>query len=113
MHELRIVESLLDVVLKHAQKAETTHVLGIYLVVGDLAGVDEDLMNMHFRLLSENTIAAGARVVFARKPARLRCRTCNFIFTPERLDFHCPSCKTQEVDIIGGRELYVDQLEVE
>ena len=32
---------------------------------------------------------------------------------PERMDFHCPNCHEQQVEIIAGRELYIDSLEVE
>ncbi|MGD0662630.1 MAG: hydrogenase maturation nickel metallochaperone HypA [Syntrophorhabdales bacterium] len=113
MHELTIVESLLTVVLENAERAQATKVLKINVVVGDLAGVVDDSVVFYFNFLSEKTIAAGARLVFTHAPARLRCRACDIIFSPEKLDFHCPTCKEQQVDVIGGRELYVDSLEVE
>jgi hydrogenase nickel incorporation protein HypA/HybF len=113
MHELSIVESLLTVALENGEKAQATKILKIYVVVGDLSGVVDDSVNFYFGFLSEKTIAAGARIIFMHTPARLRCRTCNTIFSPEKLDFHCPNCEEQQVDIIGGRELYIDRLEVE
>lgn len=112
MHELSIVESLLSVALEHAEKAQATRILKIYVVVGDLSGVVEDSVNLFFRFLSEKTIANGAIIDFIRKPARLRCRNCKKTFTSEGGEFRCPDCKDQTVDIIGGRELYVDRLEV-
>ena len=113
MHELSVVESLLAVALEHGEKAQATKILKIYVVVGNLSGVVDDSVNLYFSFLSEKTIAAGASIVFMHTPARLRCRTCGAIFSPEKLDFDCPNCKEREVDIIGGRELYVDRLEVE
>lgn len=113
MHELSIVESLLDVALKNAENAQAAKILKIYVVVGDLAGVVDDYVSYYFNFLSENTIAGGASIVFTHKPARLRCRACNTIFSPEKLDFDCPDCGERQVDVIGGRELYVDRLEVE
>lgn len=113
MHELSIVESLLTVVLENAEKARAARVLTIRVVVGDLSGVVDDYMSLYFNFLSEKTIAAGARIEFTHRPARLRCRACNAVFSPEKLDFHCPDCDGQQVDVIGGRELYVDSLEVE
>ena len=113
MHELSIVESLLAVALENGEKAQATKILKIHVVVGDLSAVVDDSVNFYFRFLSENTIAAGASIVFMHTPARLRCRTCDTVFSPEKLDFDCPNCKERQVDIIGGRELYVDRLEVE
>jgi len=113
MHELSVVESLLAVAVESAEKAEAKRILKIYVVVGDLSGVVDESVNFYFTFLSEKTIAAGATIVFIHKQARLRCRTCEAIFSPEKLDFNCPNCRDQQVDIIGGRELYIDRLEVE
>jgi hydrogenase nickel incorporation protein HypA/HybF len=113
MHEQSIVENILAVALEHAEKAQAKKILRIYLVVGDLSGVVEEGVTFYFNFLSKDTIAAEASLFFMHIPAQLRCRNCDTIFTPERLDFHCPTCKEQQVDIVGGRELYIENLEVE
>ena len=113
MHELSIVESLLTVALEHAERAEATRFLKVYVVVGDLSGVVEESMDFYFSFLTENTIAAGARLVFTHSPARLRCRKCDTVFSAGEFDLHCPNCQEQEVDIVAGRELYIETIEVE
>jgi hydrogenase nickel incorporation protein HypA/HybF len=113
MHEQSIVESLLAVVLGNAEKAKASKILRIYLVVGELSGVVDEAVNFYFSFLSKDTIAADANIFFMQTPARVRCRNCNTVFNPERLDFHCPNCNEQEIEIIGGRELYVESIEVE
>jgi hydrogenase nickel incorporation protein HypA/HybF len=113
MHEQSIVESLLSIALKSAEEAKATKIRQIFLVVGEFSGVVEESVNFYFSFLTKNTIAADAGLVFSHVPTRLRCRNCNTDFTPEKLDFRCPSCREQQVDIIGGRELYIESLEVE
>jgi hydrogenase nickel incorporation protein HypA/HybF len=113
MHEMSVVESLLSVTLENAQRAAAVRVLKIYVVVGDLAGVVDEYVNLYFNFLSEKTIAAGASLVFTHMPARLKCRTCKATFSPDGSAFRCPDCNDEQVDVIGGRELYVDKLEVE
>jgi hydrogenase nickel incorporation protein HypA/HybF len=113
MHEQSIVEYLLALALKNAEKAKASKILRIYLVVGELSGVLEEAVNFYFGFLSRDTIAAQASLFFMHTPAQLRCRNCNTVFLPERLDFHCPNCKEQQVEIISGRELYIDSMEVE
>jgi len=112
MHEQSIVESLLALALKNAGKAKASKILRIYLVVGELSGVLEEAVNFYFGFLSRDTIAAQASLFFMHTPAQLRCRNCNTVFSPERLDFHCPNCKEQQVEIVSGRELYIDSMEV-
>jgi hydrogenase nickel incorporation protein HypA/HybF len=113
MHEQSIVESLLALAIENAGKAKASKILRIYLVVGELSGVVEESVNFYFGFLSKDTIAAQASLFFMRTPAQLRCRNCNTIFLPEKLNFHCPNCKEQQVEIISGRELYIDSMEVE
>ena len=113
MHEQSIVESLLSIAIENAEKSKATKILRIYLVVGELSGVVEESVDFYFSFLSKDTIAAEASIFYNRISAQLRCRNCDTIFTPEKLDFHCPECQEEQIEIIGGRELYIDSLEVE
>jgi hydrogenase nickel incorporation protein HypA/HybF len=113
MHEQSIVESFLALALEHAEKEKANRILKIYLVVGELSGVVDEAVDFYFRFLSRNTIAAEANLSFTHIPARFRCRSCNTIFQPEKFDYHCPDCKGQQIEIVSGRELYVDKLEVD
>ena len=113
MHEQSVVESILAIALENAEKAQAKRILRIYIVVGDLSGVVDDSVNFYFNFLSRNTIAAGASLLFLHTPAQLRCRNCDKIFTTEKLDFHCPDCKEQKVEIVGGQELYIESMEVQ
>jgi hydrogenase nickel incorporation protein HypA/HybF len=113
MHEQSIVESLLAIAIENAEKAKAKKILRIYLVVGELSGVVDESVNFYFSFLSKNTIAADASILFTHTPARLRCRKCNIEFIAENLDFRCPNCREEQVEIIGGRELYIESLEVE
>jgi hydrogenase nickel incorporation protein HypA/HybF len=112
MHEQSIVESLLALAIASAEKARASKILRIYVVVGELSGVVEESVNFYFDILSKDTIAEQASLFFMRIPARVRCRHCNTVFTPVRLDFHCPGCREEQVEIIAGRELYIDSMEV-
>ncbi|MCX7911764.1 MAG: hydrogenase maturation nickel metallochaperone HypA [Dehalococcoidales bacterium] len=113
MHELSIVQSMLDVVLENARKANASKVRRIHLVVGELTGVVEEAVEFYFSFLSRNTVASEAGLSFTRIPIRLLCRACGAEFSPEKSDYRCPNCKEQQVDIIGGRELYIESMEVE
>jgi Zn finger protein HypA/HybF involved in hydrogenase expression len=42
----------------------------------------------------------------------LRCRDCDQLF-PLQKDPGCPKCAGRRTDIVGGRELYIENMEVE
>ena len=113
MHEQSIVENLLSVALRHAENVKACKILRICLVVGDLSGVEEEAVDLYFGFLSRNTIAAGARIFYMHVPVELRCRACETVFTPERFDLRCPACNEEKADIVAGRELSIDSIEVE
>jgi hydrogenase nickel incorporation protein HypA/HybF len=113
MHEQSVVESLLAMVLENAEKAKASKILRIYLVIGELSGVIEEAVDFYFSFLSRGTIAENASIFYMHPPATVRCRNCDTVYSPENLDFHCPDCNEQQVEIIGGRELYIESIEVE
>ncbi len=113
MHEQSIVQSLLSVALDNAAKAEARKILSIHLVVGDYTGVEEDAVNFFFGFLSKDTIAAGARIQYTHVPGQLRCRDCDILFPIQKRDYHCPKCKGRRVEIVGGRELYIEDMKIE
>jgi hydrogenase nickel incorporation protein HypA/HybF len=113
MHEQSIVEALLDVVLKKAEEAKATKVLRIYVVAGELSGVLTDAVEFYFGFLSKGTVADGASVFFVQPPPQVRCRNCGSVYSPENLNLTCPNCKERKIEILSGRELYIESVEVE
>jgi hydrogenase nickel incorporation protein HypA/HybF len=113
MHEQSIVASLLTLALESAAKANARKITGIHLVVGDYTGVIEDAVDFYFGFLSKNTIAAGAKISYTHVPGQLRCRDCDVLFPLQKHDYHCPNCEGRRVEIVGGRELYIENMEVE
>ncbi|HSW38997.1 MAG TPA: hydrogenase maturation nickel metallochaperone HypA [Acidobacteriota bacterium] len=113
MHEQGIVESILALALKNAAKENARKIVAIHLVVGNYTGVVEDAVNFYFGFLSSNTIAAGAALRYTHVPGQLRCRDCDILFPMQKKDYQCPECGERRVEIVGGRELYIEKMEVE
>jgi len=113
MHELAITQSMLDLVLEQAQKAGAKEVKKINLVIGKMSGFAEEGVQFYFDLISKGTIVEGAALSFKTAPATARCRSCSRLFEPKELDCSCPYCQSNSVEIIAGKELFVESIEVE
>ena len=113
MHELSIVDSLLSLALENAEKAKARKIVSINLIVGDYTGVMEEAVDFYFGFLSKDTIAAGAKINYTHVPGQLRCRDCDTLFPLQKDDYQCPKCQGRRVEIVGGRELYIENMEVE
>ena len=113
MHELTVTQSILDIALEHAAKANASRIGRINLVIGDSAGIVEECVSFYFEMLSAETIASGALLSFDRVPLRARCSECGATFPLDELEWSCPRCRGGALEIVAGRELYVDSIEVE
>jgi hydrogenase nickel incorporation protein HypA/HybF len=112
MHEQSIVASLLSMAIEDAKKDNAQRIISIKLVVGELTGIEKDAVSFYFGFMAKNTIAAGAALEFNYTKAQLRCRDCDIFFPRDRLEFNCPECNGKAIEIVGGRELYIESMEL-
>jgi hydrogenase nickel incorporation protein HypA/HybF len=112
MHEQSIVASLLSMALEDAKNNHAHRIISIKLVVGELTGIEKDAVNFYFGFMAKDTIASGASLEFNYTKAQLRCRDCDIIFPRDRFEFNCPQCDKKAVEIVGGRELYIESMEI-
>ena len=112
MHEYGITESLLSIVEQKAEEAGIEKVETIRIVIGVLTGFAPESIRFYFEPMSRDTVAEGATLEFEELPVRLRCRACGSVFVPQGRTWTCPDCNSSEVDISGGRELYIKEMEV-
>jgi hydrogenase nickel incorporation protein HypA/HybF len=113
MHEYSITQSLLSMALEKAVEAKASKITQINLIIGELSGVVDECVQFYFEFLSKDTIAAGASLSFERKPTTLRCRKCEAVFAPRNHDWSCPECHEAGIEIVSGRECYMESIEVE
>jgi len=113
MHEVSLCESIMDILREQAESNGATRVKSVRLLVGEMAGVVEDAMRFAFEVVTKGTLAEGAELVIEHVPLTARCRGCGREFPVERYAFSCAHCGGPEIEIISGRELMVDEIELE
>ena len=112
MHELTITQNILDIALEHAQEAGATKISRITLVIGEMTGVVEECVRFYMGLLTKETAAQEAEIVVRRVPITARCRDCGENFEVRESRWACPRCQSTSLDVIGGKELLVESIEV-
>jgi hydrogenase nickel incorporation protein HypA/HybF len=109
MHELAITENIVAVATGASANRQ---VKIITLKIGELAGVEQEAVRFCFGIVSKGTIAEGARLEIIRIPAIIRCRKCSTDFHLND-DWSCPVCAAIGGDVQGGREFFIESIEVE
>lgn len=114
MHELSIVEALIEQVQRELQRAgQTGRVRRLELSIGRLSGINCESVRFAFGLLAPDTLVADAEVAIQEPKARCCCRACNAQTELEDLTARCPKCGSDEITIEGGRELLLQTIELE
>jgi len=113
VHELSVTQSLVDMVLEEAQKREIKKVTKVTIVIGELTGLESESIQFYFGVLSENTVAEGAELVFKKIKAQFKCGQCGNIFERVNFTFNCHVCGSTGVLVDKGKEFYIESIEVE
>lgn len=113
MHELSITESLLEIALRHAERAGARRITRLNLVIGELSSVVDDSVQFYWDIVSQDTIAVGAELHFERVPGTLRCLSCGHTFPLNSRDYTCPACGQARVVAAGGDDFRLESIEVE
>ncbi len=112
MHELAVTQSILELVLKHAQAAHAARVTDIHIVVGELSANADDSVQFYWDMIVKGTPAEGAQLHFDHVPAQLQCTACSTTFHPAHLPI-CPACGSSQVRVIAGQEFHLASIDIE
>ena len=116
MHELPITESILKIVLKHAEMNNVRKVMAIHLQVGKLSDLEDDWIQRYFDYLSRGTLAEGAKLKIERTPVVMQCNACSTSYEVEMAtmgDLVCPACGEKGSTLVSGREYTIKEMEVQ
>ncbi len=112
MHEMSIAQSVFDIVQEEMARHGVEELKVINLAVGKMAAVVPQHLNMCFGMLADNTNLAGTVLNIRETPLKYSCMACGHIFTSEDMKFNCPECNEENPDLIGGKELTIENMEV-
>jgi len=111
MHEYSLMTALMDRVEEEAAAHRALAVHRVRVRIGELSGVEPELLESAFEIVRAGTICAGAVLEVERVPARWECSACRRpLGAGERLQ--CAACGAQ-ASLAAGDEILLGQVELE
>lgn len=114
MHELGIMTGVMDAVTKSAHDAGADKVLKVTLSVGEMTECIQDALEFAFEALTEDDpFVCDAELTINMIKPKSRCLECGAEFEHDRFHMFCPECDSFATELLAGRELQIDSIEVD
>jgi hydrogenase nickel incorporation protein HypA/HybF len=111
MHEIRIAEDLSAIVLETAGKENLSQVTKVNISFGQMIQIVPDIFEFAFREMVRSTVAQEAEVNIEIVPVKMKCTNCGSDFQVKENRFACNICRSTDLEIIQGRELFIKSIE--
>ncbi len=123
MHEVSVVTTLVDAVIKELGKYNVTKVNSIEVVIGDLTNLGEEQLKFAYEIVTRGTILEGSMMNVVHEPIELHCDACGFdgpakVLSDPDFDTHsipilaCPQCGGP-VTVTSGQSCTVRSMDIE
>ncbi|MEI6807930.1 MAG: hydrogenase maturation nickel metallochaperone HypA [bacterium] len=112
MHELSIVQALVEEVEKIRVRENAAGVVSVTVQIGALSGVELESLNFSFPMAIEGTGMANAALVITKTPAEVTCDECGEKSEPYLEHMRCGACGSEQVRLSGGREVMIKSVEL-
>lgn len=113
MHELSIVQNILEIAEENAKTHNAKIIHEIELDVGELSGVEYDALVFAFENATKSEILKKTELKINKIPVIAVCNSCNHEF--EECDYYtpCPKCNSFDINIVKGKEFKIKSIKID
>lgn len=112
MHEMSLAEGILQLIEDASRQQSFARVSTVWLEIGQLAGVEVEAMRFCFDAVTRGSLADGAQLEIISTPGSGWCMQCAETVALSEVFGACPQCGVHQVQVTGGTEMRVKELEV-
>lgn len=112
MHELSLCQGIIDTIENAARQQSFVRVRSVHLEIGALAGVDAEALRFGWDMVSLGTLAEQASLDIVSVPGSAWCCDCEGTVTIAQYYDPCPHCQGHKLQVSGGEQLKITELEV-
>lgn len=121
MHEVSVVSSMVDAILKELENYDVEKVEAVNVLIGDLTSLGAEQLEFAYEIVTRGTLLEGSKFNIEREEVRVRCKECGYEGPADSLEsdyldhsipvIACPKCGGG-VDITAGQACRVRDLDI-
>jgi len=112
MHEMALAESVRQIVEDTARQHGAQSVRAVCLAIGRLSHVEPEALRFAFDVVTRDSIAQGARLEIDAVDGAAWCMKCCDTVPLARLGDACPCCGSYQLQVTGGDDMRVQDIEI-
>lgn len=113
MHEMSLCESILQILEQQADVQQFTKVKTVWVEIGALSGVEPEALRFGFDVVMQGSLAENAKLEIIAMPGEAWCLQCSRSVAVQQWYDQCPQCGGRQLQIHGGEQMRIKELEVE
>jgi hydrogenase nickel incorporation protein HypA/HybF len=115
MHEISIAHNIHRIVREKIKEmyGKTIPVKKVKMVIGKMSNVVPEALDFALELVSKDTEFENAEYEIDYRPLKVKCKDCKEEMILDEPFMFCRKCESFNIEIISGRELYVDSFEID
>ncbi len=113
MHEANFTQEIVTAILNELKNYSSLQAKQVKVKVGEMLHLVPDSVQAHYQQMTKGTPLEAVSLILEETPVEIRCRTCGAVGGVE--DHHvlfCSKCSSFNVELINGREVIVDSIEM-
>ncbi|MBI4725329.1 MAG: hydrogenase maturation nickel metallochaperone HypA [Rhodomicrobium sp.] len=113
MHEMSLCQGVVQILEEQAAAHAYSRVKTVRLEIGPFAGVEPEALRFCFDAVTRGTLAENARLDIVTSTASAWCFSCEETVPVNDRQAECPNCGSHQLQVTGGDELRIKELEVD
>ena len=85
----------------------------LHVKIGRLSGVEAHYLQNCYEVFRAGTVCENADLIIHPQEIVVKCKNCGFSGDLTQNDFSCPRCKSSEISVIDGEDMYLMRLVIE
>ena len=110
MHELSIVVNIVKEVESIAKENNLTKIDTLVLQIGELSTIVPRFIDACYPAAVDGTSLQETKLVIEILPGNGMCKKCNTVFNLRENQNQCPKCKSEQWEILGGKEFMIKEI---
>ena len=96
-----------------AFSSKSPQIRELHVKIGRLSGVEAHYLQNCYEVFRAGTVCENADLIIHTQEIVVKCKNCGFSGDLTQHDFSCPRCKSSEISVIDGEDMYLMRLVIE